>query len=69
VPQEFDRTRGERVLRHVRGLQPNIVVNNRTGAPGDYDTPEQKIGGFQRERPWETCMTICQQWAWKPDDT
>jgi alpha-L-fucosidase len=19
-------------------------------------------------RPWETCMTICQQWAWKPDD-
>ena len=68
VPQQFDRTRGERVLRHVRGLQPNIVVNNRTGAPGDYDTPEQKIGGFQRERPWETCMTICQQWAWKPND-
>jgi alpha-L-fucosidase len=21
------------------------------------------------ERPWETCMTICRQWAWKPDDT
>ena len=19
-------------------------------------------------RPWETCMTICQQWAWKPND-
>jgi alpha-L-fucosidase len=35
---------------------------------GDYDTPEQRIGGFNRERPWETCMTICRQWAWKPDD-
>ena len=20
------------------------------------------------ERPWETCMTICHQWAWKPGD-
>jgi alpha-L-fucosidase len=35
---------------------------------GDYDTPEQQIGGFNRERPWETCMTICRQWAWKPND-
>ena len=68
VPQEFDRARGERVLARVRSLQPNIVVNNRSGAPGDYDTPEQKIGGFQRDRPWETCMTICHQWAWKPND-
>ena len=32
------------------------------------DTPEQQIGSFQIYRPWETCMTICQQWAWKPDD-
>jgi alpha-L-fucosidase len=35
---------------------------------GDYDTPEQQIGGFNRQRPWETCMTICRQWAWKPND-
>ncbi|OHB79658.1 MAG: hypothetical protein A2V98_21175 [Planctomycetes bacterium RBG_16_64_12] len=35
---------------------------------GDYDTPEQQIGGFNRRRPWETCMTICRQWAWKPND-
>ena len=35
---------------------------------GDYDTPEQQVGGFNRQRPWETCMTICRQWAWKPND-
>ncbi|MHC4701227.1 MAG: alpha-L-fucosidase, partial [Planctomycetota bacterium] len=29
---------------------------------------EQRIGKFQNDRPWETCMTICRQWAWKPDD-
>jgi len=20
------------------------------------------------DRPWESCITICQQWAWKPND-
>jgi alpha-L-fucosidase len=35
---------------------------------GDYDTPEQSIGGFNMDRPWETCMTLCEQWAWKPND-
>ncbi len=69
VPQEFDRQRGESVIAFTRALQPSIVINNRTGAPGDFDTPEQRVGGFNRERPWETCMTICRQWAWKPDDT
>ncbi|MEN6577906.1 MAG: alpha-L-fucosidase [Phycisphaerales bacterium] len=52
----------------LRMLQPDIILNNRGGLPGDLDTPEQQIGGFNRERPWETCMTICRQWAWKPND-
>jgi alpha-L-fucosidase len=68
VPQGFDRARGERVIRFVRALQPDIIVNNRTGAPGDFDTPEQHIGGFQNIRPWESCMTLGTQWSWKPDD-
>ena len=68
VPQEFDAQRGQGVVDYVRSLQPDIIVNNRCAVPGDYDTPEQRIGGFNRERPWETCMTICQQWAWKPHD-
>ena len=68
VPQEFDKARGEGVIKHTRSLQPDIIINNRTGAKGDFDTPEQRIGGFDRERPWETCMTICRQWAWKPND-
>ena len=56
---------------YVRGLDPKLVVNNRVGkaeSDGDYDTPEQKVGSFQRGRAWETCMTLCQQWAWKPND-
>jgi len=69
VPQEFDRRRGQGLIDLARSLQPDIIVNNRSGAPGDYDTPEQQVGKFQMDRPWETCMTICQQWAWKPNDT
>lgn len=49
-------------------LQPGILINNRAGLPCDYDTPEQRVGQFQNDRAWETCMTICQQWAWKPND-
>ena len=68
VPQFFDANRGAGLINLARSLQPDIVINNRTGAKGDYDTPEQRVGGFQIDRPWETCMTICNQWAWKPND-
>jgi alpha-L-fucosidase len=69
VPQEFDRNEGSQNVRLCRTLQPSILVNNRAGGGcGDYGTPEQRVGGFDMQRPWETCMTICRQWSWKPDD-
>ena len=58
----------ENLFKIIRRLQPNVIINNRAGLPADHDTPEQEIGKFQIDRPWETCMTLCQQWAWKPDD-
>jgi len=64
-PEDWD---SENLFRMIRRLQPHVIINNRAGLPGDHDTPEQRIGKFQNARPWETCMTICRQWAWKPDD-
>jgi alpha-L-fucosidase len=52
----------------IRQLQPHVIINNRAGLKADFDTPEQSVGAFQTNRPWETCMTICNQWAWKPND-
>lgn len=75
--------RGLRLFKFCRELDPHMLVNNRAGkarkgmegvtasdalAPGDYDTPEQQVGAFNDQRPWETCMTIGNQWSWKPDD-
>ena len=68
VPQRFDAIRGQGVIDFAHTIQPDIIINNRTGAKGDFDTPEQRVGGFQNDRPWETCMTIANQWAWKPND-
>ena len=65
----------------VRKVQPEIIINNRLdlgignndneilGANADYCTPEQRIGQYDDQRPWETCMTLGTQWSWKPNDT
>ena len=65
MPQEF-KGRGLATMQLVRRLQPDILINNRTGDGGDYDTPEQKIGSFNLNRPWESCMTVSahDHWAW-----
>jgi len=65
MPQMFQ-GRGMKTIKLVRTLQPSILINDRTGDGGDYGTPEQTIGGFQMDRPWESCMTISAsgQWAW-----
>ena len=70
VPQMFQ-GRGVKTIKMVRELQPDILINNRTGDGGDYDTPEQTIGDFNMERCWESCMTISahNHWAWGgPED-
>lgn len=54
----------ERLYRMARELQPNILINNRASIPGDFDTPEQHVGGFQTNRPWESCVTLTYNWGY-----
>lgn len=56
----------ERLTRMIRELQPGIIINNRTSVPGDYDSPEQRIGMYQDYRMWETCMCLCDTWSYSP---
>lgn len=61
IPEMWD---AENLTRNIRKLQPGIIINNRASLPGDFDTPEQKIGSFQNHRPWESCMCLCATWSY-----
>jgi len=45
----------------VWNLQPDIIVTR-----GAMKTPEQTVSGIVLDEPWESCITMGTQWAWKP---
>jgi alpha-L-fucosidase len=53
----------------IKGLQPNVVINERLLGHGDYKTPEQAFPIEAPTGPWELCLTIGDNWAYRPDDT
>ena len=71
------------LLRRMKQLQPDLIVNNRYTSVlagyeqspydinGDFYTPEHRLGGFDSERPWESCMTVTEApgggWSYRPD--
>ncbi|MBV8252355.1 MAG: alpha-L-fucosidase [Chitinophaga sp.] len=74
---------GREIYTYVKSIKPGIITNNRLGKKfaamenkaidpaemvGDYDTPERAVGRLNMTMPWESSFTICQQWAWKPND-
>ena len=73
---------GMKAYAYLRELKPELLINNRVDKgrqgmedkernpiyAGDFATPEQQIGAFDNKFAWETCMTMGEQWAWKPDD-
>jgi len=61
-----DMWESEKLTRMIRQLQPGIIINNRASLPGDFDTPEQRIGMYQ-QRPWESAMTLNGSWAYSPE--
>jgi alpha-L-fucosidase len=58
----------ERMNQMVFELQPEIIVNNRNGLPGDFATPEQEIAAAEEGRAWETCMTMNDSWGFNRAD-
>lgn len=70
---EWNDAKGKDLYAYVRGLQNDIIVNNRVGkratTDGDYETPEQSIpAGAIKGRLWETCMTLNDTWGFKKND-
>lgn len=80
----WTREQGKDLYNYVRGLQPDIIVNNRVGKNrkgmkgisvgkeiiGDYGTPEQEIpaDGLPGGADWESCMTMNDHWGYSKND-
>jgi alpha-L-fucosidase len=65
--------RSAELLALVRELQPDALVNDRLGIPGDFVTPEQVQPAAPVERegrrvPWEACQTLNGSWGYDRDN-
>jgi alpha-L-fucosidase len=63
TPEEWE---SEKMNKMVRQLQPDIIINNRSGIPEDFQTPEQHIEAYAV--PWESCMTMNDSWGFQRAD-
>lgn len=58
------------VVGHLRQLQPDVVINDRTNAPADFRSREGDgaLGDFENRYPWELCTTITEgAWGYQPN--
>ena len=60
----------DRLAAMVRQHQPRLIVVDRTvgGRYENYRTPEQEVPEQPLPYVWETCMTMGDQWSFKPGD-
>jgi alpha-L-fucosidase len=58
----------QEIIDEIHEEQPDCLVNNRVGLPGDYSTPEQKIPAGGLDGLWETCMTLNKHWGYNKHD-
>ncbi len=72
--------RGMDLYKYLRDKKDDLLINNRVDRmradeegkthpwkyAGDYKTPEQEIGAFDIEHPWESCITVADGWHWRP---
>jgi alpha-L-fucosidase len=54
----------------AREAQPGLLMVDRTvhGPYENYQTPEQRIPASQLDHPWESCMTLANNWGYVPND-
>jgi len=54
----------------ARKYQPHLIIVDRTvgGRYENYRTPEQEVPDKPPAYAWETCMTLGDQWSFKPND-
>lgn len=71
-----DEWEAEKLIETARSLQPDIIIDNRTGIDQDLWTPEQyqpmewiKHGETGELVTWEACQTFSGSWGYHRDET
>lgn len=61
--------RMDEIAEMARGNQPGLIVVDRTihGKNENYLTPERSIPEKQLPFPWESCITLSNDWGWVPN--
>lgn len=65
----------ENLIKMIREINPDIIINDRTGIPQDIFTPEQtlttdwpKYPGTGENAAWEACHTFSGSWGYNRDE-
>jgi alpha-L-fucosidase len=67
-PLDAEEWESDKLCRMAKALQPDIIINDRSGIPEDFGTPEGHITAAESGRAWEACMTFNDSWGYTPID-
>ena len=70
IPQWDQEIDLDKIAKMARSNQPGMIVVDRTvqGPYENYQTPEHTIPDKRIDNPWETCMPLCNNWGYVPND-
>ncbi|MNU85739.1 Alpha-L-fucosidase [compost metagenome] len=70
IPQWSQELNIGKIAGMARSHQPGMIVVDRTvqGPYENYQTPEHTIPEKRIDNPWETCMPLCTNWGYVPND-
>lgn len=59
----------DNIAKMTRKNQPGLLIVDRTikGKHENYQTPERSIPDKQLSNPWESCITLSNDWGWVPN--
>ena len=59
----------DRILEKARQTHPGLIAVDRSirGKNENYQTPERGIPETQLNYPWESCITLSNDWGWVPN--
>lgn len=59
----------DRILEKARQKHPGLISVDRSirGKNENYQTPERGIPEKQLNYPWESCITLSNDWGWTPN--